>query len=325
MQNFSKYQIEPITNSKSPDLSTFKLSPLEQGFGTTLGNAFRRILLSSIPGASVFAIKIPNKTHEHSTIRGVIEDISHIILNIKRLAIKVDQKVVDFEQLEQLGLENWPTLKITKNTKGLVLAEDIICPPGFTIINKDLKICELTEDRQLTIEMYVRYDRGFFSSKENEELVNSLNIITIDSYFSPILKVAFRVIEEKTSRLGVTDCLEMDVATNGTIGASEALALAAQILKAHLDPIIRISDEISTFELTKKEEEDRKISFLSTPIEELELSMRSFNSLKRSGILTVQELIDRSKADVEQIRNLGKKSLKEIMRKLQERGLEFKD
>lgn len=325
MQKFSKYQIEPLASSTNPDLSTFKLAPLEQGFGTTLGNAFRRVLLSSIPGASVFAIKIPNQTNEHSTIRGVIEDLSHIILNIKRLAIKVDLKIIDFEQLEQQGLESWPTLKIEKKTKGIVYASDIICPPGFEIVNKDLKLCELTEDRALLIEMYVRYDRGFFSWKENGELVNSLNIIAIDSYFSPILRVSYEVTEEKTSRLGVTDKLEIKIATNGTISSSEALAQAAQILKAHLEPIIKISDEISSFELTKKEEGDKKISFLSTPIEELELSMRSFNSLKRSGILTVQELIDRPKNDVEQIRNLGKKSLKEIMRKLQERGLDFKE
>lgn len=325
MQKFSKYHIIPNIDAKTPDLASFELSPLEQGFGITIGNALRRVLLSSIPGASVFALKIPNVTNEHTTIKGVVEDLSIIILNIKQLAIEINEKIVDFNDLATKGLEVWPTLKINCSEPGPIFAKDIICPPGFKIHNPEMKICELAENRNLQIDMYVRIARGFVSAQENQELTNSLNIIAIDSYFSPILNVNYQVEEQKTSRQGVSDTLKMQVATDGSIKAADAFALAAQILVAHFSPIVSINETISQCELLRKEEDVQKMAFLATPIEELELTMRSYNSLKRNGILTVQELIDQPKHEIERIKNLGKKSLKEIVRKLQERGLVFKD
>lgn len=325
MVKFSKYRIKPIVDSKKPSLGTFIISPLEQGYGTTLGNALRRILLSSIPSAAVFAIKVPHATHEHTAIKGVVEDLSHIILNIKRLSIVANNDVVNFDELEKEGLEKWPTLKIERKTKGEVFASDIVCPPGFEIKNPDLKICELTEDVNFSMELYIRVARGFVTANENQELISGLNIIAIDSQFSPILRVNFKIDEEKTSRKGLSDHLEMNIATNGTIAASDAFALAAQILKFHLEPIVELNEIISNYQLEQNEQNLQKQSVLTTSIDDLELTMRSYNSLKRCGIHTVQELIDKSKSEVERIRNLGKKSLKEIIRKLAERGLSFKD
>lgn len=211
------------------------------------------------------------------------------------------------------------------NHKGIVYARDIVCPPGFEILNGDLKICELTDDVHFVMELYVTVDRGYRSFSENRELINSINIIAIDSLFSPILQVAYEVTEIKTSKWGISEQLNLSIATNGSITATNALALAAQILKAHLDPIAAINAEISKMDVIRHEEDEQKKAVLSTPIDELELTMRSFNSLKRNGIHTIQELIDRPKSAIEQIRNLGKKSLKEIVRKLMNRNLSFKE
>lgn len=325
MQKFSKYYISPKIDKEMPNLATFSFSPLEQGFGTTLGNSLRRILLSSIPGASVFAIKIPNITHEHTIIKGVIEDLTHIIWNIKKLTLKVNERIINTDELLAHEIENWPTLKIEQHKKGIVYAKDIICPPGFMVLNGDLKICELTEDVNFVMELYVTVDRGYRSFTENRELINSINIIAIDSVFSPILRVGFEIKEIKTSKWGLSEQLNLKIATNGSITAANALALAAQIFKAHLEPIVSINKEISEMDLIKQKEEQLKKAVLSTPIDELELTMRSFNSLKRNGIHTIQELIDRPKSAIENIRNLGKKSLKEIVRKLLDRNLNFKE
>lgn len=325
MVKFSKYRIKPVVDSKDPSFGTFVIAPLEQGYGLTLGNSLRRILLSSIPSAAVFAIKVPNATHEHTVIPGVLEDLSHIILNIKRLSIVANDEVINFDELEKEGLEKWPTLKIERKTQGVVYASDIFCPPGFEIRNPDLKICELTDDVNFQMELYIRVSRGFVKSSENQELISGLNIIPIDSQFSPILRVSYNVTQEKTSRKGLSDHLSMQIATDGTIAASDALALAAQILKFHLEPIVELNEIISNYQLEQNEQNLQKQSVLTTSIDDLELTMRSYNSLKRCGIHTVQELIDKSKSEVERIRNLGKKSLKEIIRKLAERGLSFKD
>ncbi|MDQ0513609.1 DNA-directed RNA polymerase subunit alpha [Mycoplasmoides fastidiosum] len=325
MQKFSKYRIEPIIEATNPNLGTFVFDALEQGFGTTLGNALRRVLLSSIHGASVFAIKIPGITHEYTTIKGVVQDLTHIIWNIKKLTIKVNERIVDLDELSKLEIEKWPTLKINKKGKGIVYARDIICPVGFEILNGDLEICEIADNTNFVMDLYITVDRGYRSFHENRELISSINIIAIDSSFSPILRVAYKVTEQKTTKWGVTERLEIKIATDGSISASNALSLAARILSSHLEPIVSINHEISQLEIIRKEEDQYKKAVLSTPIDELELTMRSFNSLKRNGIHTIQELIDRPKSSIEQIRNLGKKSLKEIMRKLADRNLTFNE
>ncbi|WP_391592164.1 DNA-directed RNA polymerase alpha subunit [[Mycoplasma] cavipharyngis] len=325
MQKFSKYRIEPKIDANDPNLGTFTFYPLEQGFGTTLGNALRRVLLSSIHGASVFAIKIPNVTHEYTTIKGVLQDLIHIVYNIKKLAISVNERIVDHDDLVSREIENWPILKINHKGKGIVYARDIICPAGFEVLNGDLEICEVTENVSFNMDLYTTVDRGYRSFNENRELINSINIIAIDSKFSPILQVGYKVDQQKTSKWGISESLEMKIATNGTISASKAMSLAAKILTSHLEPIMNIDQEVSALEIIRQEEEQQKKAILSTPIDELELTMRSFNSLKRNGIHTIQELIDRPKSSVEQIRNLGKKSLKEIMRKLADRNLTFND
>lgn len=324
MEKFPRFTIDAKIASSNQYLASIEISPLKQGFGTTIGNALRRVLLSFIPGAAVFAVKINSLSHEFDGIEGVLEDVTTIILHIKRLVVSVDEKVFNVEELEEKSISEWPTLQVNRKKKGIVYAKDIVCPPGVKIINPDLKICELTDDIEFNLELYVTVDRGYRSFAENKERLNTLKIIAIDSMFSPVLKVEWKVEEAKTTKQGTTDKLTMTVVTNGSIKSIDALALAAHTIRSMLEPIANFNTE--SMERTEIAEIDAvKRSTMVSPIEELGLTMRSFNCLKQNGINTITELINITVEEAEAIKNLGKKSLNEIIAKLAEKGLKFKD
>lgn len=326
MKKFSRFQLNAITTEENCNKSRIVLQPLEDGFGTTIGNALRRVCLSSIPGVSVFAIKIPNVTHEFQGINGVYEDVVQIILNLKRLIIKGDQDILSEDELNSKTIEDWPTLKINVKGKRDVTAADIECPAGFSIVNNDLHIATLTDDVEFNMEIYAKWDRGYKTAEENKEFVNSISIIPTDSNFTPVLAFNFVVNKVKTSKLISSDSLELEIATNGAISANDALVIAAKILTSHLEPIININETLSsklevlgddTLENTKKS--------LFIPIEDLDLTVRAYNALRLSGILTTQEIIDKTKAEIAKIKNLGRKSVNEIIQKIHDRGLKLRD
>lgn len=320
MQKFIKYNIE-FTPDSTDQSANVIIKPLETGFGITLGNALRRVLLSNIPGAAVFAIKIPSVTDEFKAINGVKEDVVEIILNLKKLGIVIDDVVFSQEELDNTKIENWPTLKVNFNGPGIVYAKDIELPAGFSIVNQDMIICEVTENINFQMEIYATTGRGFKTFKENKEKINSLSIVSIDSHFSPILNVSFHVNEYKTSKNTMSDELKLTVTTNGTITAINAIAAAAKILSEHFNPLIDLTNKYQEMEIMKAKEEEETAKELSSPIEDLDLSVRSYNALKRAGIQTVQELISKTKEEIENIHNLGKKSLREILQKLAEHDL----
>lgn len=320
MQKFIKYNIDFSPESTEQSAHVI-IKPLETGFGITLGNALRRVLLSNIPGAAVFAIKIPGVTDEFKAMEGVKEDVTEIILNLKRLAIKIDDLVFPQEELDNTKIENWPTLKIDFKGPGIISASDIELPAGFSISNPDLVVCEITKDINFKMEIYATSGRGFRTFKENKEKINSLSIISIDSQFTPILNVAFHVDEYKASKNTMSDVLNLTVTTNGTVTAIDAIAIAAKILNNHFEPLIDLNDKYKEMEVMKAKKEEETAKELSSPIEDLDLSVRSYNALKNAGIRTVQELISKTKDEIEHIHNLGKKSLREILQKLADHDL----
>ncbi len=323
MKKFIKYNISFEAVEERENYSKFSIKPLEKGFGNTIGNSLRRVLLGNIFGTSLFAIKIPGITHEFQAIKGVKEDVTQIILNLKKLVIKYKGDILG-NCLDGYKLENWPTLKINK-IGGKITAADIVCPSEFEIINKDLYIATLDDKTKFEMELYAKNGKGFISFEENKELVNALGIIAVDSYFSPIIKVGYSVDEIKTSKSDVSDALELEIATNGSISPTDAISMASKILINHYTPLAEINEVINNHEFIEEEKKQDDSTLLSIPIEELDLSVRSYNCLKRQGIETIHQIIDRNRADVEKIRNLGKKSFKEILQKIDERNLKFKD
>ncbi len=326
MKKFLKYNIVPKIDEKNPQQAKFTISPLEKGMGNTLGNALRRTLLFDIPGASIFAIKINNATHEFQALNGIKEDVTQIILNLKGLVIKIDEEAFNDEDLESTRIEQWPVMTISASGKKVVSASDIEVPPGFEIINKDLYICELTTtSSKLDLKIYATRGYGFTTFNVNHEKVNALSIIATDSNFSPIVSTRYTVNETKISKHEIGDELTIEVSTNGAISPSESMAYAAKVLSEHLQPIININEKINEMKLMAEEKQNKEARTSSTSIEDMNLSVRSFNCLKRAGIQTVQQLIDKSHSEVEKIKNLGRKSLREIQKKLLELGLTFKE
>ena len=325
MKKFLKYNLNPKIDEKNNQQARIEISSLERGMGKTLGNALRRTLLFDIPGSSLFAIKINDATHEFQAIEGIKEDIVQIILNLKGLVIKIDENAYSDEDLAKFNIENWPVMEVTASGKTVVHASDIKLPVGFEIINKDLYICELTSSTaKLDLKLYATRDRGFTPFTENREKVNTLNVIAIDANFSPIVRVSYTVDEIKLSKTKLGDKLIFDLSTNGSISPSDAFAYAAKILSEYLQPLIAINEKISELKLIEEEVAAKKSQTLSIQIEDMNLSVRSFNCLKRAGIQTIQQLTDKTKDQVEHIKNLGKKSLREIQKKLVEYGLSFK-
>ncbi|GAA5414468.1 DNA-directed RNA polymerase subunit alpha [Ureaplasma ceti] len=325
MEKFLRFKTNPIEVSESENKAKIVLEPLEKGFGTTLGNALRRICLSNIPGVSIFAIKIPDVTHEFQAIEGVYEDVISIILNLKRLVIKGDLNVLSEEELNGKTIEEWPTLKINFKGPGNITARDIEVPAGFTIVNPDLHIASITKARDFQMEIYAKWGRGFKTSEENKESITTLSIIPTDSNFSPVLAFNYKVNDVKTSKISTSDSLELDVATNGAISASDAIVYAAKILSDHLEPIMKLNDAVMNLQVLNDEFEEQRKTSLFIPIEDLDLTVRAYNALRSSGILTTHELIEKSKQEIEKIKNLGRKSVNEIIQKIHERGLKLRD
>lgn len=290
----------------------FVVEPLERGYGTTLGNSLRRILLSSLPGAAVTSVKCEGVLHEFSTLPGVVEDMTEIILNLKGLALKVH---ADEPQTIRLEIEG----------PAEVHARDIQTSDLVEIVNPDLYICTLEHDGRLRMEMTVRPGRGYVPAERNKEPNQPIGVIPVDSIFTPIRKVNFRVEDTRVGKITDYDKLMLEVWTNGTIRADEAVSLAAKILVEHLNLFIQLTDEAGKVEIMVEKEEDEQNRLLEMSIEELDLSVRSFNCLKRAGINTIGELIQRTPQDMMKVRNLGKKSLEEVQEKLAQFNLSLKE
>lgn len=311
MIEIEKPRIECVEQSDDNTYGKFVVEPLERGYGVTLGNSLRRILLSSIPGAAVTSIKIDGVLHEFSTVPGVKEDVAEIILNIKTLALKSNS---DEPQI----------IIIDATEEGEITAGDIITTDAVEVLNKDLHIATLDVDSRLYIEMVVETGRGYVSADKNKKEGLPIGTIPIDSIYTPVHKVNFAIADTRVGNNTEYDKLTMDIDCNGNIKPADALSLAARILVDHLQLFIGLNDNIRDMQVMIEKEEEEKDKVLDMTIEELDLSVRSYNCLKRAGINTVLELTQKSKDDMMKVRNLGKKSLEEVQEKMGTLGLSLK-
>ena len=289
----------------------FALEPLERGFGITVGNSLRRVLLSSLPGVAVTSIKVDGVLHEFSTIPGVKEDVTELILTLKELSMKMDS-------------DGARTLKIEHTGEGVIKAGDIICPPDVEILNKDLHIATLSEDAKLYMEINVDKGRGYVSAENNKSDDMPIGVIPVDSIYTPVHNVSYLTENTRVGTRTDFERLVLEVWTDGSIGAQEGVSLGAKILVEHLNLFIDLTDHLGEVELMVEKEEDKKEKALEMTIEELDLSVRSYNCLKRAGINTVEELTEKTEDDMMKVRNLGKKSLEEVIQKLEELGFSLK-
>ena len=309
----------PEINCVEIDVDTyyakFVVEPLERGFGITLGNSLRRILLSSLPGYAINTLKIDKVAHEFSTIPGVSEDVTNIILNLKEVCLKaVNPEDTDVK-----------TLKISKKGAGEVTAADIITDGTLEVINPDLHIAYLDDDGELEVEMTAIKGRGYISGDKNrDENGGAINTLPIDSLFTPVRKANFIVDKTRVGQEIDFDKLTLEIWTNGVIEPYEALSMAARILNEHLELFIDLSDIAKNMSIMSQKELSEKDKMLETPIEDLEFSVRSYNCLKRAGIHTVADILSRTEHDMMKVRNLGKKSLDEVVAKVASLGLSFK-
>ncbi|MBQ8044320.1 MAG: DNA-directed RNA polymerase subunit alpha [Clostridia bacterium] len=306
----------PEINCVEIDVDTyyakFVVEPLERGFGITLGNSLRRILLSSLPGYAINTLKIDKVAHEFSTIPGVSEDVTNIILNLKEVCLKSN----DMDPKE---------LKISKKGPCEVTAADIVTDGTIEVVNPDLHIAYLDEDGELDVEMTAVKGRGYISGDKNrEENGGAINTLPIDSLFTPVRKANFTVDKTRVGQEIDFDKLTLEIWTNGVIEPYEALSMAARILNEHLELFIDLSDIAKNMSIMSQKELSEKDKMLETPIEDLEFSVRSYNCLKRAGIHTVADILSRTEHDMMKVRNLGKKSLDEVVAKVNSLGLSFK-
>ncbi|NMM63529.1 DNA-directed RNA polymerase subunit alpha [Clostridium sp. P21] len=311
MLEIEKPKIECVEVSEDGSYGKFVVEPLERGYGITLGNALRRILLSSLPGVAANHIKIDGVLHEFSTVRGVKEDVAELVLNIKCLALKMNG-------------EGPKTIYIDAQGPGEVTAGDIKTDEDIEIINKDLHIATLDDDGRLYMEIQVSTGRGYVSQTKNKSEDMPIGTIAVDSIYTPIKRVNFVVGNTRVGQITDYDKLSLEVWTNGTIMPDEAISLSAKILIEHFKLFMTLTDHANNVEIMVEKEEDKKEKVLEMTIEELDLSVRSYNCLKRAGINTVQELTERTMDDMMKVRNLGKKSLEEVEQKLEALGLSLK-
>lgn len=311
MLEIEKPRIEILELNDDATYGKFVVEPLERGYGTTLGNSLRRVLLSSLPGAAVSSIKIQDILHEFSTIPGVLEDVPELILNIKGIAAKL--------------FTNEP-VNLTIDIEGPqeITVGDIITGADVEMINKDHYIATVNEDGRLYMELELSKGRGYVTSEKNKNDEMSVGVIAIDSSYTPVIKSNYNVTNTRVGQITDYDRLEIEVWTNGTIDADEAISLGAKILTEHLDLFIGLTDHVNDVEIMVEKEEDKKEKVLEMTVEELDLSVRSYNCLKRAAINTVEELTDKTEDDMMKVRNLGRKSLEEIQKKLDELGLGLK-
>lgn len=306
-----KPRIECLEKNDAGTYGKFVIEPLERGYGTTLGNSLRRVLLSSLPGAAVTSVKIEGVLHEFSTIPGVREDTTDIILNLKGLAIKMYTDEPQVVRIEAQG-------------ERVVRASDIIAGAEIEIINSDHYIATLEADGRLFMEMNVEKGRGYVPAEKNKKGDQVIGIIPVDSLFSPVHKVNYTVENTRVGQVTDYDRLVLEVWTNGTVKPDEAISIAAKILIDYLKLFVGLTEKGEEGEVPPEEPVDEKRKILEMPIEDLELSVRSYNCLKRAGINTVEDLIQRTEEDMIKVRNLGKKSLEEVDQKLAELGLSLR-
>lgn len=292
----------------------FVVEPLEKGYGITLGNCMRRTLLSALPGSAPIAFRIAGVAHEFSTIRGVTEDVVDIVLNLKGLAVKCTNQDRDFVTY----------LKLRKNTPGEVTAQDFEPNDQVEILNPDLHICTMDEGAVLDMDVMIGNGRGYVSSEDNKKKFDNIDFIAMDSIFSPVKKVNFNVDATRVGHSIDFDKLTLEVTTNGTTSAREIVALAGKIVNEHVNLFIDLCAEMSNMSILVSKEEDKQVKLMELPIEEMDLSVRSYNCLKRAGINTIQDLLKKSKSDMMKVRNLGAKSVEEVIQKLDSYGLSLR-
>lgn len=312
MFDFEKPKIEIAEMTEDKKYGRFVVEPLERGYGTTLGNSLRRIMLSSLPGAAVSQVKIDGVVHEFSSIPGVKEDVTEIIMNIKSLAIKDNSET------------NEPkTAYIEFEGEGVVTARDIQAGPDIEILNPDTVIATLSggTDSKLFMELTITKGRGYVGADKNKNEDSVIGVIPVDSIYTPVERVNLQVENTRVGQITDYDKLTLDVWTNGTLAPDEAVSLAAKVLSEHLNSFIDLSENAKTVDVMVEKEDNEKEKVLEMSIDELELSVRSYNCLKRAGINTVEELCNRTSEDMMKVRNLGRKSLEEVLNKLKELGL----
>ncbi|QNU67632.1 DNA-directed RNA polymerase subunit alpha [Ruminiclostridium herbifermentans] len=308
MIEIEKPRIECVSNSDDNTYGRFIVEPLERGYGITLGNSLRRILLSSLPGAAVNSIKIDGVLHEFSTVPGVVEDVTEIILNIKSLSLK-------------MHTEGSKVIYIDANGEGPITAGDIITDQDVEILNPDLHIATLNGDHRFYMELVISTGRGYVSAEKNKQPGQPIGVIPVDSIYTPVKKVNYTVENTRVGQITDYDKLTLEVWTNGSINPDEAISLGAKILSEHLNLFVDLSDQAKHTEIMVEKEETKKEKVLEMTIEELDLSVRSYNCLKRAGINTVEDLTNKTEEDMMKVRNLGRKSLEEVLQKLQALGL----
>ncbi|MCR5418899.1 MAG: DNA-directed RNA polymerase subunit alpha [Lachnospiraceae bacterium] len=314
MFDFERPNIEVAEISEDKKYGRFVVEPLERGYGITLGNSLRRIMLSSLPGAAVSSVKIDGVLHEFSSIPGVKEDVTEIIMNLKSLAIK-NSSSTNEPKIAYIEFEG----------EGVVRASDIQCDSDIEIINSDQVIATCgAKDAKLFMEITISKGRGYISAEKNKTEDFPIGVIAVDSIYTPVERVNMTVENTRVGQVTDFDKLTLDVYTNGTLEPDEAVSLAAKVLSEHLSLFIDLSENAKTAEVMVEKEDDEKEKVLEMSIDELELSVRSYNCLKRAGINTVQELTDKTQDDMMKVRNLGRKSLEEVLAKLKELGLELR-
>ena len=306
MIKFEKPQYKVTEYVESNSYGKFEIEPLERGFGTTIGNALRRVMLSSLPGSAITSVKIEGVMHEFQTIDGIMEDVTSIVKN---------------------HTEEDAVIRLITDKEGVVTAGDIECPSDVEIINKDQEIATIVKGGSLNMEMTVSNGRGYVRAEANKKLMGDtkVGVIAIDSNYSPIERVNIAVEDARVGQATNYDKLILEVWTNGAMKPEEAIALASRIIIEHFEILTELNSIADIKGLMTEQDEDPKVKALETSIDDMEFSVRAYNCLKRSGINTMQDLVNRKESDMMKIRNLGKKSLKEVLDKVKEMGLSFRD
>ena len=310
MIEFEKPNIECLEIDETNNYAKFVCEPLERGYGVTIGNSLRRILLSSLPGCAITSVKIEGVLHEFSTIPNVVEDVPEVIVNLKNVRLKFD------------GNEE-KTLRINFKGEGEVTAADIESDGTVEVLNPDLHIATVSEGGNLVMELTADRGRGYNSSEKNKKPNQDISVLPIDSIYTPVKKVNYHVENTRVGQMVDYDKLTIEVWTDGSLKAHEALSLAAKVMTGHLELFIDLSETTKNTQVMVEKEESKKEKVLEMSIEELELSVRSYNCLKRANISTVEDLISKSESEMMKVRNLGKKSFDEVTAKLHSLGLDF--
>ncbi len=311
MIEFERPNIKCLEIDNDSNYAKFVCEPLERGYGITIGNSLRRILLSSLPGSAITSVKIDGVLHEFSTIPNVVEDVPEIVINLKNVRLKLDKN-------------EEKTLRIDVREPGEVKAGDIITDGTVEILNPDLHIATVSEGGTLKMELTADMGRGYNNAEKNKKQDQPIGVLPIDSIYTPVKKVNYSVENTRVGQQVDYDKLTIEVWTDGSLKPYEALSLAAKVMTGHLELFIDLSETAKNTQIMIEKEENKKERVLETSIEDLELSVRSFNCLKRAGISTVEDLTNKSEADMMKVRNLGKKSLDEVTNKLHALGLDFR-